>query len=192
MLAAGLLISPSAAYAHLVNSGLGPFYDGALHLLLSPVDLLALIAITLLAGSGGARAGRWTAVVLPLAWLIAGFIGLESGAGLESTWFSVISLLVFGGLVASGSQLAPAVVATLAALYGAANGLLNGSALASLGAGFVSLMGSAATVMLVTLLGAAYVVSLRSAWTRVVVRVAGSWVAAIGILMLGWTIQGAG
>ena len=103
----------------------------------------------------------------------------------------MISLLVFGGLVASGWQLAPAVVATLAACYGAANGLLNGSALASLGAGYESLLGSAVTVILVALLGAAYVVSLRSAWTRVAVRVAGSWVAAIGILMLGWTIQGA-
>ena len=107
-----------------VDSAIGSHFlallDGALHLLLSPVDLLALIAITLLAGSAGAGAGRWTAVMLPLTWLIAGFSGLQSGAGLESTWFSVISLLVFGGLVASGWQLAPAVVATLAALYGAA------------------------------------------------------------------------
>ena len=28
-------------------------------------------------------------------------------------------------------------------------------------------------------------VSLRFAWTRMAVRVAGSWVAAIGLLMLG-------
>ena len=39
-LAAGLLAGPGAAQAHLVNSGLGPFYDGALHLLLSPADML--------------------------------------------------------------------------------------------------------------------------------------------------------
>ena len=36
----------------------------------------------------------------------------------------------------------------------------------------------------------ALVVSPRDAWARVAIRVAGSWVAAIGILMFGWTFRG--
>ena len=40
MVAAVLLAGPGVAQAHLVTSGLGPFYDGALHVLLSPGDLL--------------------------------------------------------------------------------------------------------------------------------------------------------
>jgi hypothetical protein len=40
----------------------------------------------------------------------------------------------------------------------------------------------------VTLLSA-FVVSLQSAWARIVVRVSGSWIAAIGLLMLGWLIR---
>ena len=60
--AAALLAVPGAAQAHLVNSGLGPFYDGALHLLLSPGDLLGLVAAALLAGLRGARAGRLTVI----------------------------------------------------------------------------------------------------------------------------------
>ena len=56
--AALALAAPVAVQAHLVNSGLGPFYDGALHLLLSPGDLLGLIAVAFLAGLRGARAGR--------------------------------------------------------------------------------------------------------------------------------------
>jgi hypothetical protein len=36
------------------------------------------------------------------------------------------------------------------------------------------------------------VVVLRATWARVVVRVAGSWIAAIGLLMLGWTVRVAG
>ena len=39
-LAASLLVLPRLAQAHLVTSGLGPYYDGALHLLMSPADLL--------------------------------------------------------------------------------------------------------------------------------------------------------
>jgi len=34
------------------------------------------------------------------------------------------------------------------------------------------------------------VVSLRPAWSRIAVRVAGSWLAAIGLLMIGWSLRG--
>jgi len=33
------------------------------------------------------------------------------------------------------------------------------------------------------------VVSLRKPWTLVTVRVAGSWIAAVGLLMLGWELR---
>lgn len=49
---------PSNATAHLVTTGFGPFYDGAMHLLLSPGDLLGLTAAALLAGLNGTRASR--------------------------------------------------------------------------------------------------------------------------------------
>jgi hypothetical protein len=55
-----LLCAPSVARAHLVNTGLGPFYDGAMHLALSPDDLLGLFAAAMLAGLCGPEAGRWT------------------------------------------------------------------------------------------------------------------------------------
>lgn len=38
----------------------------------------------------------------------------------------------------------------------------------------------------------AFIVSLKQSWTRIVVRVAGSWVAAIGMLMFGWILHGQG
>jgi hypothetical protein len=31
----------------------------------------------------------------------------------------------------------------------------------------------------------------RAPWTRIVVRVAGSWVAAAGLLLLGWALRAA-
>jgi len=37
--------------------------------------------------------------------------------------------------------------------------------------------------------GAAIVVSVKAPWQRVVVRVAGSWIAAIGLLLLGWSLR---
>ena len=73
-LATMLLALPGVAQAHLVTSGLGPFYDGALHLLLSPADMLGLAAAALLAGLRGRQAARLTVVVLPIAWLSTGFL----------------------------------------------------------------------------------------------------------------------
>jgi hypothetical protein len=33
------------------------------------------------------------------------------------------------------------------------------------------------------------VVSLHKEWARITVRVAGSWIGAIGLLMLGWAVR---
>lgn len=186
---ATLITVPSLAQAHLVNSGLGPFYDGALHLLLSPADVLGLVAATLLAGLHSARAGRLTATILPVTWFLAGLAGLYLFGALELPWLSVLSFALLGALVAFNPPLPTAAVAVLAGLFGALHGLLNGSALAAIGAGWTSLLGIAVTVWVIALLMAAGVVSLRAGWARIAVRVAGSWVAAVGILMFGWMLQ---
>lgn len=191
LLAAALTALPGAAEAHLVTSGLGPFYDGALHLLLSPADLLGLAAAALLAGLRGTRAARLTVVVLPLCWLCAGLVAMSVPAVLEAPWLSVSSFMVLGVLVAADARLSAVFVAGLGGVYGGLHGLLNGSALAAAGAGLVSLLGSALTVLLLTLLTAAAVAPLRAFWARIAVRVAGSWVVAVGMLMLGWMARGA-
>lgn len=190
-LAACLLLLPSAASAHLVTSGLGPFYDGALHLLLSPTDLLGLLAVTLLAGLRGSQAGRWAVLVLPVAWFTAGLIGLQAGIGFDLPWVSLLLLLVLGILVATDAKLPAVGVAALAGLFGALQGLANGAAIAMLGAGPVAMLGIAGSVFVLALLVSAAVVSLRPAWTRIAVRAVGSWVAAVGLLMFGWLFQGA-
>ena len=56
--AAALLLAPATAQAHLVNTGLGPVYDGVSHFALTPEDLVPALALALLAGQGGPRAGR--------------------------------------------------------------------------------------------------------------------------------------
>lgn len=188
--AAVLLAAPAAAQAHLVNSGLGPFYDGALHLLLSPGDLLGVVAASLLAGLCGARAGRLTVMALAISWLLAGMIGMSIPVNLDLTWLSILSFLILGVLVAFDARLSPVTVASLGALYGALHGLLNGSALAAVGAAPSALFGIVLTVMVIALLTAAAVVPVRALWARVAVRVAGSWVVAVGMLMLGWLAQG--
>lgn len=190
IVALSLLLSaaPSAAFAHLVSSGLGPFYDGALHLLLSPEDLLGLLALTLLAGLGGKTASRWLIITLPLAWLGAGVLGLGLGVSPALPWLNALLLTTLGVLVAADLRLSPPIIAALAILIGVVHGLDNGSALAAAGAGASAVSGVAATVLIVALLLAALVASLRAAWSRIAVRVVGSWIAAVGMLLIGWML----
>lgn len=191
-LTVSLAAAPSVALAHLVNSGLGPIYDGALHLLLSPGDLLGLLAAALLSGLRGARASRLAVMALPLTWLLAGLIGLNLPVPIDMQWLEVLSFVALGAMVAFDVKLSPLVIATLAGMYGALHGLLNGSALAVSGAGPSALFGIVLTVLLIALLTSAAIVPLRGIWSRIAVRVAGSWVAAVGILMTGWLAQGPG
>jgi hypothetical protein len=46
------------------------------------------------------------------------------------------------------------------------------------------------TLFVLVALFSALIVSLEKPWTRLAVRVAGSWVAAIGMLMFGWMFRG--
>ena len=182
---------PVPANAHLVNSGLGPFYNGTLHLLLSPGDLLAVLAVGLLAGQSGKASARWAAVVLPLVWGATALAGLALGAVAGPGPIQVGVLILLGVLVAAGIQLSPSVMASLGALTGLVHGLENASAFVASDSGLVAIAGAAATVLVLTLLIAALAVSLRAAWTRIALRVGGSWIAAVGMLMLGWLLQGA-
>lgn len=177
---------PSLCSAHLVNSGLGPFYDGALHLLLSTEDLLGVIAIAALGGMNGTRSGRSSVLFLSISWLIAGTLGLQLFTVLEIPWLSTLSFAIPGLIVALNLKLPPAIVALLAGLFGFLHGLMNGNALATIGAGPQELLGIVAAVTVICLLVAGLVASLKAAWAKVVIRVAGSWIAAIGVLMFGW------
>ncbi len=50
-------------------------------------------------------------------------------------------------------------------------------------------MGVAVALFVVVSLLAGQVTTVRAAWARIVVRVAGSWIAATGLLMLGWSLR---
>jgi hydrogenase/urease accessory protein HupE len=185
-----LLLTSPVAQAHLVTTGLGPFYDGAMHLAFSPDDLLGLFAAALLAGLCGPKAGRWTVAILPLAWLVGATVGLLVPGVPALPGLSILSFVVLGLLVAMDVKLPAWGVATLGGLFGLLHGLLNGVALYEAPERGLNLLGILTTVFVLLLLVSAAVVSLRPGWTRVAVRVAGSWVVAVGMLMFGWLFRG--
>jgi hydrogenase/urease accessory protein HupE len=183
---------PATASAHLVSTGFGPFYDGITHLAMSPDDLLSVLAIAFLSGLLGARYGRVTLFALPLTWLIGGLIGIQFDQEISLPVLNTLSFLIVGILVAADKKLPLAFIYGLAMVLGLLHGFLNGTAMAQAGGGFLSLMGIAAGIFVIVALVSAFVVSLQRVWVRIAVRVAGSWITAIGLLMLGWAYRGMG
>ncbi len=185
------LLLPASAQAHLVTTGLGPFYDGVSHFALTPEDLLPALAMALLAGQRGARSGRLTLFALPAAWLAGGLAGLAFPSFSSAAVLTTLSFLALGALVATEAPLRDEWVSGLALVLGLLHGYLNGSAMAQAKLGALGLTGIVTTLFVTVALAAALVVALRSPWARVAVRVAGSWIAAIGLLLLGWSLRGA-
>lgn len=189
--AAALLSFAVPAEAHLVTTGLGPVYDGIAHLVMSPADLALIVALTLLAGMRGARAGRTILSVLPISWLAGGLAGLTLPTASHFEWTTGACFLLVGALVAADRNLSVGVVAALAAAIGALNGFLAGSTLSTTPSGGLELLGGLVALLVVVTLVAGVVVSLKVFWARIAVRVLGSWIAATGLLMLGWTLRNA-
>jgi urease accessory protein len=177
--------------AHLVTTGLGPIYDGISHVFMSPDDLVPIIAIALLAGLNGPAAARSALFALSGAWLVGGILGLFTAAPLLPATSPTISFLLLGSLTALDRRLSARTVAALAVAVGLLHGWLNGVSLAEVQREGIGLAGIASAAFVIVALASALVVSLRPAWARIVVRVAGSWVAAIGLLMLGWSLRAA-
>jgi urease accessory protein len=182
-------VLPSSAEAHLVTTGLGPLYDGISHVLLSADDLLPVLAMSMLAGLNGPAAGRRTLFGLTGAWLLGGLAGYLFGQALLSGTITCVSFLVLGGLTAADRRLSPAVVLAIAVAVGLLHGWLNGTGIAAAQREALGLAGTGSAIFVVVALASAFVMSLRAGWMRIAVRVAGSWVAAIGLLMLGWSLR---
>jgi hydrogenase/urease accessory protein HupE len=83
------------------------------------------------------------------------------------------------------------VVACIAIALGLMHGYFNGAAMSAAGpfAGSLQLIGVSAVLFVMIAILSALVVALKPPWTRIVVRVAGSWIAAMGLLLLGWLMR---
>ncbi len=187
--AATLLILPVTSLAHLSSTGLGPFYDGLTHYWRSPEEFIPVLALALLAGLRGAHSGRYTLFILPSAWLVGGLAGLAIPIVDHSTVLVCISFLLLGVLVAADLRLRLTVVAGLASVFGFLFGYMDGVGMSGAKLGELGLLGSITSLFIMVALAAALVVSLRAPWTRIVVRVAGSWIAAAGLLLIGWAVH---
>jgi hydrogenase/urease accessory protein HupE len=183
-------LCPVRLEAHLNSTGLGPVYDGALHLLSSPEDLVPAFAVALLGGLRGARHGRVAMFALPTAWFIGGLVGMAAEPA-SGTATAVASFVLLGTLIAADMPVPLTMLTALVIGLGLIHGYLNGAGLGPPSVGVQILLGLAGVLFVLVSVVGAFVVQLRQLWARTVVRVLGSWIVASGLLMLGWAVHSA-
>jgi hydrogenase/urease accessory protein HupE len=184
-----IVVVARPAHAHLMTTGFGPFYDGLTHLLVSPEYLLPMIALALLAGLHGPRFGRAVLFALPAAWLAGSVLGLLVAPRAPMPLATAIVTIGVGAMVAAGRRLPLALVGGFAVAVGVLAGALNGIELATAHSSPLAAAGASTSLFVVVSLVTGQVASVRAAWARIAVQVAGSWIAAIGLFMLGWAVR---
>jgi len=177
------------AEAHLNTTGMGPVYDGLMHFLMSPEDFIPVLALAFLAGLRGAAHGRRALFTIPTAWFLGGLTGLSAVAARPHPFIAAGWFLLLGVLLAANARISLQVVTGIAALLGIYHGYLNGTGMGTSTDAAIALLGLVFGVFVLVALAAAFVVRLRAEWARIAVRVAGSWIAASGLLMLGWAVR---
>jgi urease accessory protein len=173
------------AEAHSVNKQFGDFYGGMLHPLTALEHLLPILGLGLLAGQQGTASARWVLLLFPLGLLFgaAAASNLEPNSMVE--WFNRLSFVALGALVAGAVQAPLAALATLAFVVGLSHGYENTADISSTVVMYLFVPGVVVTGLAIIAVFAAVAFSRKAAWQNIAVRVVGSWIAAVGILMIG-------
>ena len=185
------LCLPGTAEAHLVNTSLGDFYAGVLHPLTGFEFVLPWLALAILAAFQGPGNGRWLFLVFPVGLMVGAELStVNSGLAFVSI-VNVVAMACVGLCVALGAALPLWAFLGLSSVIAIANGYLNGQAMeidtnhvlfvagiTAVGYAFIALT----SAVMVTFL------SGTGGWRPVALRAGGSWIAAVGIMVLGFQL----
>lgn len=186
VLLAVLAGSPAVAHAHSIGRNVGDFYWGFLHPITSLESILPLIALGLLAGQQGAGKARWVIGLFAVGIVAGPLLALSMGSPELASWINLGSFIVLGVLLALGRSWPVGLLSGLSLLFGLTQGWSNAAEMSQATARFLYATGMIAGAYLVVLLLAAAAVNVQKSpeWQRIAVRIAGSWVAAIGLMVI--------
>ena len=156
-----------------------------LHPLTALEHLLPIIGLSLLAGQQGPHRARWVLWLFPAGLLAGALLAGHVEPIWLVTWFNRLSFVAVGILVAAAARLPLPVLGTTALLLGLAHGVENAAGISPPIAMHLFVPGVVVSGITLVAIFAAVAVSLQVPWQRVAIRVAGSWIAAIGILVIG-------
>lgn len=178
-----LALTPRAAFAH-EFPGAGDFYGGMLHALTSLDMLLAMVALGLLGGQQGRAPALSVLAAFPLAVLVGAVVGAAGMGPSDVTPALIVVMVLLGLLVAVARTLPAGAVLVLAILLGLLVGAGNGAEMGPDTQAWRFVPGVTLAALLVVSYAIGFVRWLKAPWTRIAVRVGGSWIAATGIMVL--------
>jgi len=172
-------------------TGMGPVFDGISHFGLSPEDFLPVIALGFFAGLRGPAHSRLTLGAVTLFWLAGGMFSLSGFAASNLVLSSATAaLFMLIGIALSANLSVPtAICAALGASLGLVRGMADLAGVDGSVAHGLSLIGMTASVFAVFAMAASLTIPLRRLWLVVAARVGGSWIAALGLLLVGWIVR---
>ena len=145
-----------------------------------------MIGLGILAGQGGRLVVAQPILnVFPLALLAGAGLALAGMPMPFAALANVLSMIVVGGLVAAALPLPKPGAIALAAAMGITHGYANAADMGAATKPYLFIPGMAVAGLFVLFYCMLAVHYLKPYWTQVAVRVAGSWIAATGILVLG-------
>ena len=179
-----IFLLPSKSFAHLASGKFGDFYAGAFHLLTAIEHLIPIIAFGLIAGQQGKEISRRLVVLLPFVLIIGCIVGIMFPVLTFSVYINSISFLIIGGLIALNKELSSTFIILLVVVFGLTHGYSNGTALEKSLSVFNYLMGVSVSGLVVVTIFSGIVLSVQKDWQKIAVRVAGSWIAAVGLITI--------
>jgi len=189
LLAAALGGLPVSAQSHSWGGIHAPVLDGFLHLVTSPYFILPITGLALLSSRDG-RSGLLQAQLLLAAGVATGAAVTFAGI----TWSGVVPanrlLIILAGLLVVTEFPLPRVARLVLVLSG---GALCGHELlateAPAGMAFRFSIGAVLGAMLLHGVVAGLALLSSTPWSRIAVRIAGSWIAAIGLMYAGFLMM---
>ena len=182
----GVLIAlwPGTAAAHPLP-GVGDFYAGMLHPLMTMEYALPLVALSLLVGQQRREAAIPMLAVIPATLVLGAVGGLFVPVPAGVAWVNIGSMAVLGVMVAVNLRLPVMVAVVVSALPGATIGWANGAEVDDQMSAYRFIPGLALAGLMLTTYGVGCMRRLQKPWMSFGFRVVGSWIAAVAVLMLG-------
>jgi urease accessory protein len=188
-----VLATPAQAQAHLTAPGLNSFSSGLFHPWMTPAHVLVLLAI-------GLWIGQQVPLRLGMPCKVFGSLAAVALAVTTMHWIPGVPVVVLvgiafvtGAIVALELRLPLPARAALLAAAAVAIGLDSGADSGGTGLSVFGTLAGTWVSLGLGLVNLAYYVSLaadrKEKWIRIAIRVAGSWIVAISLLMLAFAFR---
>jgi hydrogenase/urease accessory protein HupE len=182
-----LLCLPAAVAAHPMK-GVGDFYSGMLHPLTALEFLLSWIALAMFAGQQGRKTALLALAIFPSALVLGASLGTVVASPAWLPAMNLVLIPILGLAVVLAISFPTPATVILVALVGLLHGLANGAEITAPVSPWRFIPGLATIAVLVLAYGIGLVRTVKKPWTRIAVRVAGSWITAAGIMICAFKL----